>query len=682
MEKRRRVSVIIATIVLVMFILLLGIIVLYSSYTGRNKINTTDVEDGVDMLIASTVATPTKGDTSKTFDLSNLKEADNYLYVGFTSDHRLELNLNLEGNGSWQTKDNELIYTYDESSMTLTVTDDVEIVAGVDGAKLVVRYIPAVTRLNSSMGTEKEFTNADMTAIIKSISVKGNSLDALSVTVSMNREGTKQVSEIDYSSIKQDMVSLITENNIKVVHFTFEDLLTDGIESETLDTNSNVKYYITGDELVVFTDTLHFISAPTNSSELFSGESWQNVEFFKFNNFYTNKVNNTTSMFGGLNNLKAIFVNKKTMKLNKVSSSTNMFLGCINLVGYYGTGESDKFAFDSALPVDKTYAKIASSEGGYFTQIPAQNVILGDSDWTGWTYGENVNTPFTARFGTIEITYYDENENVVEDIALADAGSYSLVARVEGTSTYTAASLVKQFVISPMNVNVDWYEPTENCFVYNKEGENRHKVMRYNRMFPIEKMFTWKDVKRTPKGHYLLMHSAIYRTQLLRECGLKLPEHTFYVDNIYVFNPLPFVKNMYYLDVNFYSYYIGRGDQSVNQDIMISRIDQQIKVNKLMIDYYVENLGMIRSSRERYKYMFNYLEIITAITSILAIASGTEENLAKRVELLEYIKSKSFLLYMKIRYSIEGTYIYLPGKGGRKITLAGYKILRRIYNFN
>ncbi len=219
-------------------------------------------------------------------------------------------------------------------------------------------------------------------------------------------------------------------------------------------------------------------------------------------------------------------------------------------------------------------------------------------------------------------------------------------------------------------------------FVYNKEGENRHKVMRYNRMFPIERMFTWKDVKRTPKGHYLLMHSAIYRTQLLRECGLKLPEHTFYVDNIYVFNPLPFVKNMYYLDVNFYSYYIGRGDQSVNQDIMISRIDQQIKVNKIMIDYYVENIGMIRSSRERYKYMFNYLEIITAITSILAIASGTEENLAKRVELLEYIKSKSFLLYMKIRYSIEGTYIYLPGKGGRKITLAGYKILRRIYNFN
>ncbi len=219
-------------------------------------------------------------------------------------------------------------------------------------------------------------------------------------------------------------------------------------------------------------------------------------------------------------------------------------------------------------------------------------------------------------------------------------------------------------------------------FVYNKEGEERHKVMRYNRMFPIEQLFTWDDVKRVSIGHYLLMHSVIYRTKLLRDCGLKLPEHTFYVDNIYVFNPLPFVKTMYYLDVNFYYYYIGRADQSVNQQIMISRLDQQVRVNKLMVDYYVENIGMIRSHPKRYHYMFNYLEIITAISTILMIASGTKENLEKRKELMNYIKRRSLLLYAKLRYRIEGVFVYLPGKGGRKITLAGYKLAQRLYNFN
>ena len=60
------------------------------------------------------------------------------------------------------------------------------------------------------------------------------------------------------------------------------------------------------------------------------------------------------------------------------------------------------------------------------------------------------------------------------------------------------------------------------------------------------------------KSQYLLMHSVIYRTKVLRESGMVLPKHTFYVDNIYVFQPLPYVKNIYYLDVVLYKYFIGR----------------------------------------------------------------------------------------------------------------------------
>ena len=109
-------------------------------------------------------------------------------------------------------------------------------------------------------------------------------------------------------------------------------------------------------------------------------------------------------------------------------------------------------------------------------------------------------------------------------------------------------------------------------FVYEKEGEKRRKVMHYHHILPKDKLFTWEDCRHFTKGHYILMHSVIFRTKLLQESGIKLPEHTFYVDNLYVFEPLPYVKKMYYLDVNFYRYYIGRVDQSVNEGIMISRI--------------------------------------------------------------------------------------------------------------
>ncbi|MBR0164816.1 MAG: glycosyltransferase family 2 protein [Lachnospiraceae bacterium] len=219
-------------------------------------------------------------------------------------------------------------------------------------------------------------------------------------------------------------------------------------------------------------------------------------------------------------------------------------------------------------------------------------------------------------------------------------------------------------------------------FVYDKVDARHKKVMRYHRYMPVEEVFTWRELKKFPKGKYILMHSVIFRTKLLKECGLKLPEHTFYVDNIYVFEPLPFVKYMYYLDVNFYHYFIGREDQSVHEEVMISRIDQQIRVNRLMVDFYTENYGMIASSLQRKQYMYNYLEIITIISSILLIYSGEPENLKKKKELWKYIRSKSLALYLRMRFSGMGNLVYLPGKGGRFITIGGYKLVRKIYKFN
>jgi len=178
------------------------------------------------------------------------------------------------------------------------------------------------------------------------------------------------------------------------------------------------------------------------------------------------------------------------------------------------------------------------------------------------------------------------------------------------------------------------------------------------------------------------MHSVIFRTNLLRECGIRLPEHTFYVDNLYVFEPLPYVKNMYYMDVNFYRYYIGREDQSVNETVMISRIDQQIRVNKLMIEYMVDHKAEIMRNRRLYQYMRSYLDIITAVSSILLIRSETEENLEKKKELWEYLKKKDRFLYRRLRSGVMGSALNLPGKGGRRICVDIYRICQKIFKFN
>ena len=215
-------------------------------------------------------------------------------------------------------------------------------------------------------------------------------------------------------------------------------------------------------------------------------------------------------------------------------------------------------------------------------------------------------------------------------------------------------------------------------YVYEKEGASHKRVMRQTG-FPKDQVFTWSDVRHFYKGHYILMHSVIYRTKLLRECGLQLPKHTFYVDNIYVYKPLPYVRTMYYMDVDFYRYFIGREDQSVNEKVMIGRIDQQIRVNKIMID----DVDLHKVSKPKCrKYMFNYLEIITVVSTVMLLRSGTEENLEKKRELWKYIKEKDITLFHKLRRGIMGQTMNLPGKGGRKISVAAYRLSQKVVGFN
>lgn len=216
-------------------------------------------------------------------------------------------------------------------------------------------------------------------------------------------------------------------------------------------------------------------------------------------------------------------------------------------------------------------------------------------------------------------------------------------------------------------------------FVYEKEGEKRKKVMQYRHIFPKEKMFHWEECHHFLKGHYILMHSVIFRTRLLKECGISLPEHTFYVDNIYVYYPLPHVRKIYYMDVDFYRYFIGREDQSVNEKVMISRVDQQIFVTKTMIDMY--HLRDI-SSRKLRHYMVNYLAIMMTVSSILLIRSKKQENLEKKRELWRYLKKKDLKIYLRIRYGILGQTMNIPGRPGRRISSLAYSVARRIIGFN
>lgn len=216
-------------------------------------------------------------------------------------------------------------------------------------------------------------------------------------------------------------------------------------------------------------------------------------------------------------------------------------------------------------------------------------------------------------------------------------------------------------------------------YIYEKVGAVHKKCIHYRNVLPQNEIFRWDDIGHFHMDQYILMHSVIYRTDMLKLSQLRLPKHTFYVDNIYVYYPLPFVRKIYYLDVDFYRYYIGREDQSVNEKVMISRIDQQIFVTKTMIDMY--DLKTV-TSKKLQQYMVNYLAIMMTVSSILLIRSKSEENLEKKKELWQYLKKKDPNVYVKIRYGILGQTMNIPGKTGRKVSSLAYSVARRLIGFN
>lgn len=216
-------------------------------------------------------------------------------------------------------------------------------------------------------------------------------------------------------------------------------------------------------------------------------------------------------------------------------------------------------------------------------------------------------------------------------------------------------------------------------YVYEKVFEDKSTTMRYRRVMPVNERFTWDDIGNFGPSKYILMHSVIYRTQMLKDMGLRLPEHCFYVDNVFVYEPLPHVKSIYYMDVDMYHYFIGREGQSVNEKTMMNRMDQQIRVTKTMIDAVA--LDKVEPKKLR-KYMENYLAMMLCICSVFLRMKNTPEDDEKLQEIWGYLKAKDPDLYKKMRHKVINFGTNLPTELGRRFGLGGYHLAQKIFKFN
>lgn len=160
----------------------------------------------------------------------------------------------------------------------------------------------------------------------------------------------------------------------------------------------------------------------------------------------------------------------------------------------------------------------------------------------------------------------------------------------------------------------------------NDEKEKKKNIS-YSRFMTPDKILTWKNIRTFDVQTNLTLHSVIFKTELLREAHVVLPEHCFYEDNLFIYVPLPYVKKILYIHHPFYQYLLGRSGQSMQTSNLVKRNHDLMKVALLSFDSH-DIVPLKRYNKGLYHMMKHQLSLLVEIP--LMYTSYKEKEIAKK----------------------------------------------------
>lgn len=198
-------------------------------------------------------------------------------------------------------------------------------------------------------------------------------------------------------------------------------------------------------------------------------------------------------------------------------------------------------------------------------------------------------------------------------------------------------------------------------FVYENVLANESHSYSLSKYFPSdESVNDWKSIKDFKCKDFFMMHSMVYRLDILKQCNLHLLEHTFYVDNIFVYEPLYYVKSICYLNIDLYRYYVGRCDQSVSISSMDKNYLHQFRVFKeTMLYYSLDDLRKL--DKKHFKHMIHCLFSIFTLTSYYTTLGDSKKKRTEFKALINEFKTKNKGLYTYLtKRTLIVVYFYQP----------------------
>ena len=168
-----------------------------------------------------------------------------------------------------------------------------------------------------------------------------------------------------------------------------------------------------------------------------------------------------------------------------------------------------------------------------------------------------------------------------------------------------------------------WADLVINDYVYDHPDRENVFGVRYNHVFHAGRMDTWDTCRPFPIWKQFMIHSMCYRTALLREHGYELPKHTFYEDNLYIYQPLPWTKTVLYLPCPLYGYTVGQANQSVSEQNLLRRMDMNTRmVTRMICTWKWNELSSLPAHLRGYLISFLSGQILNV--SVLHDRAGTD----------------------------------------------------------
>lgn len=295
----------------------------------------------------------------------------------------------------------------------------------------------------------------------------------------------------------------------------------------------------------------------------------------------------------------------------------------------------------------------------------------GSTDKTG-----EIADKYAKKYPKIVRVVHQENGGHGEGINAGLKVAKGKYFKVVDSDDWVDESAYKKLLANIKNIDSDLIVMN---YTYSYTDGRKDQTIRFSNVFKDGEEITWSEMGRWGLTQYPSLHSMMYKKEVLDKTDIDLPKHVFYEDNLFIYLPLVNTKTIYYMDLDFYRYFIGRPDQSVQTAQMIKRSSHQVLVSRTVCNKY--DLAAIECRKLR-RLMRRECVFLMTIGTIFSRLSKTPEGEKQYKELWASVKEENPKLYKSMVPFSKAACVSLPGKFGRFISLTGFKLAHKLVKFN